>query len=180
MKKILSAVLTIMFIFTLTLINMDPVKAATEKQKKVELKAAKELEKTEKKALTEKIKAKKLELKALMERNKSLREDIKNKRQQIKSILAELNKSKDNPEIKAKLDQVNAKLLSLQPDKETLKNLRMAGKPFWEQFKANISAKNIDAALLNLEKIASIRDSRYEALAKINKTLDEILEILKK
>lgn len=117
-------------------------------------------------------------LKHQRERNQALREQIKSKKQEIKSIVKSLRENKDAAS-KAKLQEIKARLTGLKDSREALKDMKGAGKPYWEQLKANIKAMNLDAALSNIESISNLRDSRYELLQKIDTTLTEILGLLK-
>jgi uncharacterized protein (DUF3084 family) len=122
--------------------------------------------------------SKKQEVKSLRDNNQSIREQIKQKRQEIKTKVQELKKNKDEGS-KAKLTQVKNQFQNLSTSKEALKELRGAGKPFWEQLKLNVKNMNVEGALVNLDSISGLRTSRNESLVKINSTLDAILNILK-
>jgi hypothetical protein len=135
-------------------------------------------QKTKRTEFKQKIEVKKQEVKGFHDKNQTLRETIKQKRQQIKINVQVLKKNTDEAS-KSKLAQVKNQLQNLTTDKEALKALKGAGKPYWEQLKVNVKSMNLEGALGNLDSISSIRNNRNELLTKINLTLDAVLNILK-
>lgn len=135
----------------------------------------------DKKAAREKVKealaAKRVALKLQYATNQALRDQIKASHVSIKASLVELRKQKTS-DSKAKIAQVKTALANLAANKSTLVGLRDDGIPFWNDFKVNVKALNIEAALGNLNSIAGVKNSRSEQLTIINTTLNSIKTIL--
>jgi septal ring factor EnvC (AmiA/AmiB activator) len=120
------------------------------------------------------LQAKKQTLKDIHASNDALRTQNKALAQQAKDILKTLRSTKDAAS-EQKLEQAKTILQNLQQSKTSLKDLRGAGKPYWEQFKTNVQSKNFDAALSNLDSIAVVRTNRHDILVQINTTLNSLL-----
>jgi TolA-binding protein len=171
MKKLLSLLLIILMLVPATAFaKEDPNTNAPQNNTKIE--------DTAKKQYKEQLKAKKEMLKQLHVKIDALRQENKQLLSSIKPILKGLKQNKDEA-AKAKLDLVKSYLETLYNKRTGLKELKDAGKPYWEQFKSNIQNKKYDEALANLDSISGIRTNRLELLTSINTALKEIAGILK-
>lgn len=117
-------------------------------------------------------------IKKTHETNKSLFKTISEKRTAVKAISKEIRESKKvlTPE---DLDKVEAQLKIVQSSLSALQNTKGTIKAAFGQFKTEISNKNYEAALAQLDNVINTQTARTTSLNKLSSDLDALLELLK-